>query len=726
MMDAFAFLTADGNFVILNLLVQITLLATVALLLARRFKNNAATRYGILFPTLLSIAVLVVASVWVQSNNKALFTIPLPGQQAPVALSTDSTAGFIFDAPGLDEISLATLEAGNSETGEAAAVLSPTPESSSPWELFLSLPLYLIAITVWVGGFLFLTIGLLRSFHNIETLARRSRRLPPADNDYLQILLAEIHPQQKMIRFRSSDQIKSPMLIGMFNPVVLLPQSFVSSLTAQQLKSVLLHELAHYQRKDVLANFLQRVVVTVFWFHPLIHVMDKMISRAREEICDNFVLSQEKPFDYGEALLQVSSLNCSEDSAMKNLDFAVGVFGGEWKLEQRIGELLNESRERSVSLGVKTRHALQGSILGLALLLSACQMVSADSQQLDEQELNQQAVALEQQTRALRQQQQQQQQQLENQTRELAVESRQLNQQRVQLESQARELEQQLVQREQQLTQARQQLDEQEIQLSLQSNQVEQELGQQEQEIRQRQQQLQQEARQQEQQLQQSVQQIREQEERVQSLEQRVRREAQRAQDQRRAREEEQQQQPAGSNQSAPQGNDAVYIQTQAPTQPQPQSQPQREPPPARSSGTLGPQVMRAITEIQELMSPAAEDVEADLDAAKEGLDRLYEAAFERANDFEKQTILNFYTNYYLMLQDYDEAIRTFENILRIEQLREDVRLRTLRSLGQLHAAQENWQDSIDYYQLWRGVAEEDDDVGGLIRVSWTPFLFQT
>ena len=128
----------------------------------------------------------------------------------------------------------------------------------------------------------------------------------------------------------------------------------------------------------------------------------------------------------------------------------------------------------------------------------------------------------------------------------------------------------------------------------------------------------------------------------------------------------------------------------------------QRAPPEARTAGTLGPAVMRAISEIQEMMQPEDPDDEPDLEGAKEELDDLYERRFERMNDFEKQTVLNFYTNYWLTLENYPEAISTFEQLLAIEELREDTRLRTLRSLGQLTAAEERWRDSIKYNELWR------------------------
>ncbi len=134
----------------------------------------------------------------------------------------------------------------------------------------------------------------------------------------------------------------------------------------------------------------------------------------------------------------------------------------------------------------------------------------------------------------------------------------------------------------------------------------------------------------------------------------------------------------------------------------------QRAPPEARTAGTLGPQVMRAISEIQELMSPE-DGGEPDYVRAKEELDRLRERRWERMNDFEKSTTLSFYTNYYLGLEDYAGALLIFEEMLTIEELRLDQRLRTLKTLGQLYMAEERWQESIDSYIAWRNLSEVED-----------------
>ena len=137
----------------------------------------------------------------------------------------------------------------------------------------------------------------------------------------------------------------------------------------------------------------------------------------------------------------------------------------------------------------------------------------------------------------------------------------------------------------------------------------------------------------------------------------------------------------------------------------------QRAPPEARSAGTLGPAVMRAISEIQELMQPEDEEDEPDLVQAKIELDDLYERRFARMNDFEKSTLLNFYTNYYLNIEDYPGAIGIFLQMLEIETLRADIRLRTHRSLGQLYASEEDWQGSIDNYEQWRNLSDTEDEI---------------
>ena len=133
-----------------------------------------------------------------------------------------------------------------------------------------------------------------------------------------------------------------------------------------------------------------------------------------------------------------------------------------------------------------------------------------------------------------------------------------------------------------------------------------------------------------------------------------------------------------------------------------------RQPPPTRSSEVLSDRVFRVISEINELMNPPEEGDQPDLPRAKRELDELNER-YDSLNNFEKSTLLNFYTNYYLATDDINNALLTFERILTIEELRPEARLRALRSLGQLYASEERFQEAISTLNRWRELSVEED-----------------
>jgi len=142
-----------------------------------------------------------------------------------------------------------------------------------------------------------------------------------------------------------------------------------------------------------------------------------------------------------------------------------------------------------------------------------------------------------------------------------------------------------------------------------------------------------------------------------------------------------------------------------------------RQPPPTRSSEVLSDRVYRAIAEIQELMNPEDANKQPDLDRAKRALDTLNER-YSSMNDFEKSTLLNFYTNYYLGVDNVSEALKTFERILTIENLRVEMRLRSLQALGQLYAGEDRFRESIDALNRWRAISEDENEMIFLLLVN--------
>jgi tetratricopeptide (TPR) repeat protein len=137
--------------------------------------------------------------------------------------------------------------------------------------------------------------------------------------------------------------------------------------------------------------------------------------------------------------------------------------------------------------------------------------------------------------------------------------------------------------------------------------------------------------------------------------------------------------------------------------------QEQRQPPPTRSSDTLSDRVYRTIAQIQEMMTPEDPNRAPNLEGAKRELDTLNQR-YDTLNDFEKSTLLNFYSNYYLAVEDMNSALATFERILTIENLRQDQRLRALFTLGQLYASEERYRESIETLGQWRAMSETENE----------------
>lgn len=80
---------------------------------------------------------------------------------------------------------------------------------------------------------------------------------------------------------------KTPMLIGLFRPVIYLPEG---EYTEAQLHNILRHELSHWRRHDVAVKWLATLAVHIHWFNPVVYFVRREIDRACELACDEAVI----------------------------------------------------------------------------------------------------------------------------------------------------------------------------------------------------------------------------------------------------------------------------------------------------------------------------------------------------------------------------------------------------------------------------------------------------
>lgn len=114
---------------------------------------------------------------------------------------------------------------------------------------------------------------------------------------------------KKIIPVYRDAGFKGPCITGLVNPRIYLPHDLGSRLQADQLEHVLLHELAHYQRKDLLCNLGALLAIILHWFNPLVWLAVREMRHDREIAADTYVmevLGESAVIPYGNTLITLA------------------------------------------------------------------------------------------------------------------------------------------------------------------------------------------------------------------------------------------------------------------------------------------------------------------------------------------------------------------------------------------------------------------------------------
>mgnify|MGYP000849562543 FL=1 len=157
--------------------------------------------------------------------------------------------------------------------------------------------------------------------YNIYLFKLKRRRLPARKSE-LNLL-----PERGSRLFRNP-LATTPMLVGLFRPAIYLPDREYSE---KQLQNIMLHELTHWRRHDIVIKWIAAITVCMHWFNPLAYFARREIDRACELSCDEAVinnLNNEDKQSYGDTLIEmasdvkssriiVSTTMCEEKKALK-------------------------------------------------------------------------------------------------------------------------------------------------------------------------------------------------------------------------------------------------------------------------------------------------------------------------------------------------------------------------------------------------------------------------
>ena len=120
----------------------------------------------------------------------------------------------------------------------------------------------------------------------------------------------------KSLTVRKTELLDAPLIVGLMKPVLYLPQTEIKE---DELNYILLHELTHYRRHDILYKWFAMLVSIIHWFNPFIYIVSKQIDEECEiscdmEICKKLTAPQKR--DYMNVILALVQISVNQNNPL--------------------------------------------------------------------------------------------------------------------------------------------------------------------------------------------------------------------------------------------------------------------------------------------------------------------------------------------------------------------------------------------------------------------------
>ena len=292
------------NLPLVLLLIKATLILVAALGITLAMQRaSAGARHLVWLVTLGALVLIPVLTAWGPLRLEIL-----PAREA--ATRSVGPAVTATPSPSVATVTLGdgTIHIMNSQAASTpdASVVPPSAMNEAGIVTRLrDASVWSIALTLWAAVALAIMLSLTWSALVVRRLVRRSE--PLDDQSWLTPLyevsdrLGLDEPPQLLM----SRDAKMPFACGLATPTIVLPAE-CEQWSQERRLAVLLHELAHVRRRDLMGHTLGRLVCAVYWFHPLVWTAARQLRAESERACDDLALAcGTRATDYAEHLLDI-------------------------------------------------------------------------------------------------------------------------------------------------------------------------------------------------------------------------------------------------------------------------------------------------------------------------------------------------------------------------------------------------------------------------------------
>lgn len=294
--------TSEAARVILTHLLEIGVYALVifgAVLGFRRVFHNRtrpALRFGLWLLLLLRLTVPFTV-------NSAIHLIVLPASQSTAAVAARTEASAQPARP-------ATVTNPTARpTGAPDAAKAPTEEAQAERAPAAGLEVSQWLVILWAVGAAAFLVRRAWMRCLLAARVRTSARVPDPETQREFRQLCQEMRIRRPVRLMEMADITSPALTIGPRPTVLLPSFLTEKGRARERRFALLHELTHLRRGDDLILLWYGLLRCLWWFHPILWLMEKPFRMDMESACDARAvrgMSRQEKLAYAALLLELS------------------------------------------------------------------------------------------------------------------------------------------------------------------------------------------------------------------------------------------------------------------------------------------------------------------------------------------------------------------------------------------------------------------------------------
>ncbi|OAA93943.1 M56 family metallopeptidase [Clostridium coskatii] len=183
-----------------------------------------------------------------------------------------------------------------------------------------------ILFFIWLIGMVFFIANTLYEIRKVElikknAISNKSSNFNNILNNCLNIMninksVSLIYPYKSI----------GPCLCGLIKPTIFIPQNIIKNISEDEFKHIIIHELCHLKRKDLLINWIIIILNTVYWFNPIIRYGFYKMKQDCETSCDAYALRYlgiDRNINYGNTIIKILQLENTTPSLITSAPMAV-------------------------------------------------------------------------------------------------------------------------------------------------------------------------------------------------------------------------------------------------------------------------------------------------------------------------------------------------------------------------------------------------------------------